>query len=163
MPYWPLAVWFFADAVAMAWVMGPATDSMMGAVPQAKAGVASAMNDVARQVAGALGVAVVGSLLASLYASGIGAELPKLSESARARAEDSIGSAHLVASELPADQGTAILAAAGKAYTDALGMGLVLAALIAVLGAIVVRRRLPPRHLSATPQPAAEALPALVP
>jgi len=76
MPYWPLAVWFFAGAVAMGWVMGPATDSVMGAVPQAKAGVASAMNDVARQVAGALGVAVVGSVTASLYASGIGADLP---------------------------------------------------------------------------------------
>jgi MFS transporter, DHA2 family, multidrug resistance protein len=93
MPYWPLAVWFFAGAISMGWVMGPATDSVMGAVPPAKAGVASAMNDVARQVAGALGVAVVGSLIASLYTSGIGEELPKLSESARARAEDSIGSA----------------------------------------------------------------------
>jgi len=161
MPYWPLAVWFFAGAVAMGWVMGPATDSVMGAVPQAKAGVASAMNDVARQVAGALGVAVVGSLIASLYASGIGEKLPRLSESARARAEDSIGSAHLVASVLPADQGTAVLAAAGNAYTDALGMGLSLAAVTAVLGAIVVRRRLPARHLPAATQAPAETLPAL--
>ena len=49
--------------------MAPATDSVMGAVPEAKAGVASAMNDVARQVSGALGVAVVGSLVASLYSA----------------------------------------------------------------------------------------------
>ena len=48
MPYWPLALWFFAGALSMGWVMGTATDSVMGAVPPAKAGVASAMNDVAR-------------------------------------------------------------------------------------------------------------------
>ena len=59
-------------ALSMGWVMGPATDSVMGAVPEEKSGVASAMNDVTRQVAGALGTAVIGSLIASLYASRIG-------------------------------------------------------------------------------------------
>ena len=67
MPYWPLGLWFFAVALSMGWVMGPATDSVMGAVPEEKSGVASAMNDVTRQVAGALGTAVIGSLIASLY------------------------------------------------------------------------------------------------
>ena len=68
MPYWPLGLWFFGLALSMGWIMGPATDSVMGAVPEEKAGVASAMSDVTRQVAGALGIAVIGSLIASLYA-----------------------------------------------------------------------------------------------
>ena len=69
MSYWPLGLWFFGAAVSIGWIMGPATDSVMGAVPEEKAGVASAMNDVARQVAGALGVAVIGSLVGSLYST----------------------------------------------------------------------------------------------
>ena len=67
MPYWPLGVWFFGLATCMGMVTGPATDSVMGAVPEEKSGVASAMNDVTRQVAGALGTAVIGSLITSLY------------------------------------------------------------------------------------------------
>jgi MFS family permease len=77
MAYWPLGLWFFGVAVAIGWVMGPATDAVMGAVPPAKAGVASAMNDVARQVSGALGTAIVGSLIASLYGTRIAANLPR--------------------------------------------------------------------------------------
>ncbi len=69
MPYWPLGLWFFGVALSMGCIMGPATDSVMGAVPEEKAGVASAMNDVTRQVGGALGVAVIGSLVGSLYSS----------------------------------------------------------------------------------------------
>ena len=47
--------------------MAPATEAVIGAVPAAKTGVASATNTVARMVSGALGVAVVGSLVSSLY------------------------------------------------------------------------------------------------
>ena len=85
---------------------GPATDSVMGAVPEEKSGVASAMNDVTRQVAGALGTAVIGSLITSLYASRIGDSAAALPEEARA-AEDSIGQANAVAAHLPAEQARA--------------------------------------------------------
>ena len=69
MSYWPLGLWFFGARPSIGWIMGPATESVMGAVPEEKAGVASAMNDVTRQVAGALGIAVIGSLVSSLYAT----------------------------------------------------------------------------------------------
>ena len=52
---WLVASWLFVLGLAMGSVMAPATDSVMGSVPAAKAGVASAMNDVTRQVGGALG------------------------------------------------------------------------------------------------------------
>src|SRR5262249_46980588 len=51
--------------VGMAHVMAPATESIMGSLPRAKAGVGSAVNDTTRQVGGAIGVALLGSLLAS--------------------------------------------------------------------------------------------------
>ena len=57
----------FGLALSMGAVMAPATESVMSAVPEAKAGVGSAMSDVTRQVGGALGVAVIGSIIASAY------------------------------------------------------------------------------------------------
>src|SRR5678816_1200606 len=91
MPYAPLGLWFFGLALALGWVAGPATDSVMGAVPEEKSGVASAMNDVTRQVAGALGTAVIGSLITSFYTSGGGVG-------------ESVGEAKAMAVQLPADQ-----------------------------------------------------------
>src|SRR5262249_41465677 len=66
-PTWLLALLFFVLPLAMGNVMAPGTVTVMSAVPEAKAGVGSAMNDVNRQVAGALGVAVIGSVASSLY------------------------------------------------------------------------------------------------
>ena len=59
----------FVMAVGMGLTMAPATESVMGSLPRAKAGVGSAVNDTTRQVGGALGVAVIGSLVSSVYAT----------------------------------------------------------------------------------------------
>src|SRR5699024_5041740 len=48
-------------------VQGPATESVMGSVPLEEAGAGSAVNDTTREVGGALGVAVLGSIVASMY------------------------------------------------------------------------------------------------
>jgi EmrB/QacA subfamily drug resistance transporter len=146
MPYWPIGLWFFAIAMSMGWIMGPATDSVMGAVPAAKSGVASAMNDVTRQVAGALGTAVIGSLITSLYASRIGDSVAALPEQARVAAEDSIGQANAVATQLPAEQGANLAADAAEAFTHALSIGFTVAGAAALIAAVVVRRWLPDRH-----------------
>jgi hypothetical protein len=47
--------------------MAPATESIMGSIPRQRAGVGSAVNDTTRQMGGALGVAIVGSVLSSAY------------------------------------------------------------------------------------------------
>ncbi len=146
MPYWPLGLWFFAVALSMGWVMGPATDSVMGAVPEEKSGVASAMNDVTRQVAGALGTAVIGSLITSLYASRIGDSVAALPEQARLAAEDSVGQANAIAGQLPAEQGASLAEAAVDAFTHALGIGFTVAGAAALIAAIVVKLWLPNRH-----------------
>ena len=61
--------------IGMGLAMAPATESIMGSLPRAKAGVGSAMNDTTRQVGGALGVAVVGSVMLSVYSDRAGAAL----------------------------------------------------------------------------------------
>ena len=98
-----LAFWFFGLTLAMGWVMAPATDAVVGAVPAAKTGVASATNTVARMVSGALGVAIIGSLIGSIYARDVEGSLVGLPAEAQAGAEDSVGAAAAVAAQLPAD------------------------------------------------------------
>jgi hypothetical protein len=56
-------------AAGLALVMPSATESIMGSLPLAKAGVGSAVNDTTRQVGGALGVAVLGSVMSSTHGS----------------------------------------------------------------------------------------------
>src|SRR5215217_2822284 len=76
----------FGLALSMGSAMAPATESVMSAVPEARAGVGSAMSDVTRQVGGALGVAVIGSIIGTRYASEM--------THAPAGAAESIGAAH---------------------------------------------------------------------
>jgi DHA2 family integral membrane protein (MFS transporter) len=152
MSVWYLLFWFWAVALCMGWVMAPATASVMGAVPKEKSGVASAMNDVTRQVAGALGTAVIGSLITTFYSSRIDEHAATLSDSARTSAEESIGQANALAATLPADQGAHLTDAAATAFTDALGIAFLVASACAVLGAVAVKRWLPPRPVAEEPE-----------
>jgi MFS family permease len=146
MPYWPLGLWFFFAAIHMGWVMGPATESVMGSVPEEKSGVASAMNDVTRQVGGSLGTAVIGSLISSLYATRVADSVSSLPDATRAAAEDSIGKANAIAEHLSPAEGARVADAAAKAFTDALGIGFTVAAGCAVVAAIAAKFWLPARH-----------------
>jgi EmrB/QacA subfamily drug resistance transporter len=143
-----LVAWFFGLALAMGWIMAPATEAVVGAVPAAKSGVASATNTVARMVSGALGVAVLGSLVSSLYANDVEGSLPALPPDAQAAAEDSIGAANAVAAQLPPDAASGVLATTGDAFSHAMGVGLLVAAALAGLAAVVVARFLPARELA---------------
>ena len=125
----------FGLAVSMGSVMAPATASVMSAVPEAKAGVGSAMSDVTRQVGGALGVAVIGSIIGSAYSRNM--------EAAPQAASESIGAAHAIAQRVGGEAGTELAGTAGGAFTDALGIGLTAAAVVAFAGALLVLRRLP--------------------
>jgi EmrB/QacA subfamily drug resistance transporter len=146
MAYWPLGLWFFAVALNIGWVMGPATDSVMGAVPEEKSGVASAMNDVTRQVAGALGTAIIGSLITTMYGSRVSDSVASLPEPSRLAAEDSIGKANAIADSLPIAEGARIADAAAVAFTDALGIGFSIAAVTCFIAAACVNRWLPAQH-----------------
>jgi EmrB/QacA subfamily drug resistance transporter len=144
-----LVAWFFGLTLAMGWVIAPATDAVVGAVPAAKAGVASATNSVARMVAGALGVAIIGSLVNSLYSNDVDGSLVGLPAQAQARAEDSVGAASTIAAHLPPHAASGLLAATGDSFTDAMGIGLVVGAALAAIAAVVVLRFLPAREVVA--------------
>jgi EmrB/QacA subfamily drug resistance transporter len=151
-----LAAWFFGLTLAMGWVMAPATDAVVGAVPAAKSGVASATNTVARMVSGALGVAVVGSLVSSLYANDVEGSLGGLPAQAQAGAEDSVGASSAIAAQLPPEAASGLLATTGEAFTQAMGTGLLVAAALAAVTAVLVARFLPAREPAAGETGAAE-------
>jgi EmrB/QacA subfamily drug resistance transporter len=142
--------------LGMANIMAPATDSIMGSLPRAKAGVGSAMNDTTRQVGGAVGVAVLGSLLASHYTktmdSRLGGVVPaQLLESVR----DSVGQASGVVREVPAAQPFAaeITRAAQESFVGGMHLAFTVAAGITLLAAIGVARFLPARPGEPEPEP----------
>jgi EmrB/QacA subfamily drug resistance transporter len=141
-----LALWFFGTALAMGWIMAPATSAVVGAVPAAKSGVASATNTVARMVSGALGVAVIGSLVSSLYSNNVEGSLSRLPVEAQAAATDSVGAANAIATKLPNSSASSLLADAGSAFTEAMGLGLIVAAALAAVTAVVVLRFLRTRE-----------------
>ena len=144
-PYIFFGGFVLLTAYAMGTIMAPSTDAVMGAVPEAKAGVA--MNDVSRQTGGALGVAIVGSTFASVYRTRVEEGLAGLPPAAAEAAGESLGEAVRVVASLPADAGARLLASAGQAFTDALGVGTVAAACVVFAGALVVLRLMPARHL----------------
>jgi EmrB/QacA subfamily drug resistance transporter len=126
----------------------PATESIMGAVPRAKAGVGSAINDATRILGGTLGVAVIGSIYASLYAdrliSGLTVDLPAAASGA---AERSIGGAFGAADQLAAagqgDLAGALRDAAAGAFFHGFEIACLVAAGVAIAGAVVAAVLIP--------------------
>jgi hypothetical protein len=111
-PYWQIFIGQSIFALGMGTAMSPATNSIMGSVPVTKAGIGSAMNDTTRQLGGALGVAVLGSVMNQTYLQGVetlrtSMTIPDGFEAQANQALEAIGSsiqaAHIVAGRLSAN------------------------------------------------------------
>jgi EmrB/QacA subfamily drug resistance transporter len=142
----------------MGLAMSPATDAIMGALPRAKAGVGSAMNDVVRELGGTLGVAVLGSILTSTYRSGMDSAISGLPAGAASAAGDSVGAAHEVAAHVGGGGGAKLVSAANGAFVDAMTTTATLAAGAAVIGALIALAFLPSRAASDAPALTVEVL-----
>jgi len=142
-PYPWVGLTLVALAFAMGNVMAPATDSVMGAVPEARAGVGSAMNDVTRQVGGALGVAVIGSVLNAVYTAQMTDVVAALPPVAAAAASDSVGAASRIAARIGGPTGATLAQAANGAFVAGLGIAVLVGAGVALLGATLAWRFLP--------------------
>jgi EmrB/QacA subfamily drug resistance transporter len=112
----------FLLGAGMGLLMPPATMAIMNAVPPERAGVGSAMNDTTRQTGGALGVAIVGSIVAGAYRLHFRAPA-SLPEAVRGQARESIGRALVTASKLPGADGVALRQAARDAFIHAVRYG----------------------------------------
>jgi MFS family permease len=139
-PIWVLAALFFIQGAGMGTVMPPATEAVMSVVPRERAGSGSALTNVARQVAGALGVAVLGSILAQAYRGQLSPHLTGLPAAARGDAAGSIAGTQAVAAKLGAGSpaGRDLATFADHAFVHAMHITTIISAVITLLGALVV-------------------------
>jgi EmrB/QacA subfamily drug resistance transporter len=142
----------------------PATESIMGAISRSRAGVGSAVNDATRLIGGTLGVAVIGSVYASVYGSRLTATTPAgVPGQVAALAHQSVGAAYAAAGGVASlghpVLGQALRLAATNAFLRGLTVGALVAAGVAAAGAILAALFLPAQPASRT-QPAAPGTPA---
>jgi EmrB/QacA subfamily drug resistance transporter len=161
--YGIIALQMVVLGVGMGFTQAPATEAIMGAVPKQKAGIASAVNGATRLFGGTLGVAVIGSVAASLYTSRLTALLPKgLPGPALTTAKGSVGGAAAVARQLSQAGLTrparALNDAATAAFLHSLTGACLVAAGVTALGVLFVAIWLPARPRPPAGQ--AEAQPA---
>ena len=147
--YWLVVGQMFLMGGGLGLVNAPATEAIMGALPPAKAGVGSAVNDTARELGGTLGVAIIGSLFASVYSTRLGELLTgsPVPASAQAIARDSVGAGIEVArragEQAGAQAGSAVRAAVDSAFIDGFRAGSWVSAGVVLVGAIIALRWLP--------------------
>ena len=135
-------------------VITPTTDVVMARIPRERAGAGSAFNSGVRSLGGALGIAVLGSVLATAYRAGIGGSLTGLPPSARSDAGESIGATQLAVARLHdtfADHGASLLEAAGTAFTSAMHVTAWLSVASVVAAFAVVMVCLPRRPQAGLP------------
>ncbi|HEX5613825.1 MAG TPA: DHA2 family efflux MFS transporter permease subunit [Acidimicrobiia bacterium] len=125
--------------------MPAATELIMSTLPPARAGIGSAVNDTVRELGGALGVAVIGSVAASTYASNLNGDLdriPGLTDNLRAALTDNVGAA-IGASEQLGTNGAEVAQLARDAFVSSMSGALWVAVGLAVWAAVIAIVHLP--------------------
>jgi EmrB/QacA subfamily drug resistance transporter len=149
-PYLEIAGQMVVLGSGMGLTGAPATESIMGVVSTARAGIGSAINDTTRELGATLGVAVIGSVYASLYAGSLdGPALAGVPAEAQEAAGESIGGAVGAVSELAAagagEAAGRLQAATSAGFFDGLQAGCLVAAGVCLAGALFCAIALPSR------------------
>jgi EmrB/QacA subfamily drug resistance transporter len=146
-PYLQIAMQMVLLGGGLGLTTAPATESIMGSLSADKAGVGSAVNDTTRELGGTLGVAIVGSVFASVYTGRLSANaaVAGLPEQVRATMERSMAAAQAVIGQLPQPVVADVRAAVNAAFLDGMQIGSLVCAGIALAAAIVVAWMLPAR------------------
>jgi EmrB/QacA subfamily drug resistance transporter len=159
-PAWVLLLTFLIQGCGMGLVMPAATEGVMSVVPRERGGAGSAITNTSRQVAVALGVAVLGSVLAQAYRARLQPYLTVLPPGARHGATVSIAQTQVVAAHLGL-AGARLMTAASSSFVAAMHVTALISVLIAVGGAVTVWFWMPGR--ASAGQAAGEFLPVAAP
>ena len=150
--YWHFAIFLVLIATGMAMQMAPASGMIVSSLPLAKAGVGSAVNDVTREIGGALGIAIMGSVLSSGYRSAMTdatASFP-IPGTVRPLVEDSIGKAFGVAERAATQIGPqavdSLRRAARASFVSGSHFSFLVAVGVAALAGLVVSTFIPNAH-----------------
>jgi EmrB/QacA subfamily drug resistance transporter len=143
-PLWRIYMAWIPMIVGLASTMSPLTSLIMSSVPRGRAGIGSAMNDTTRELGGALGVAVLGSVVTTVFTSSLDPELGRLSDGAQQEARSGLAGALGVARGF-GDTGAGLADTARSAFVDGLTVAAFTAAVVVAVTAVAARRLLP-RH-----------------
>ena len=160
--YWVIAGQMLFLGAGTGLNTAPATESIMGAVSTAKAGVGSALNDMTRELGSTLGVAVIGSVFASIYVSELtGRASRALPSAAIAHAKQSMGAALVTAQALTqhgaASAGASLQRLAASGFMGGLHSACYVLAGVCVAGALLCAAVLPSQPPAQEPQEITES------
>ncbi len=143
--YWLILGGLLLLGVGAALATTPATTAIVSSLPRSKQGVASAVNDAAREVGGALGIAVLGSALTDRYQAGVSGAVAHAPGALADHAHDALPAALALAQQLGGERGAALAAQAQSAFVDGLGLAMLIAAATVAAAAVFVFWRAPSR------------------
>jgi EmrB/QacA subfamily drug resistance transporter len=148
-PIWYLELLLFLQGAGMSHVFAPCTAAVMTTVSRERAGAGSAVNNTVRHVGGALGVAVIGSLISSVYRANVTPALHVLPVQARVRAGESLGATRAAVAEATASghDVSGLIAAAREAFMHAMHWASFTSACAAAVSAFVILVFMPARPL----------------
>ena len=134
-----------AIGFGMSW--GPATDSVMGSVPESRAGIGSAMDTTMQVLGTVLGIAVLGAIMNAIYLDKIDnlEVVASLPEWAHESIRSSIQGAHIVAGQFPDDISQQIVNGSSRAFTSGMTEATFIGAIVILVASLVVLRILPTR------------------
>ncbi len=141
-PSWMVLIGLAVMGLGIGLSTAPATGAIISSLPLNKAGVGSAVNDTTRELGGALGIAVLGSLLASKYRGAVGTAAAKFAPGDQSTILHGIGPALGVAHR-HGTAGAALVEAARNAFSSGILVAMWGGAVLTLLGAVVVGLKMP--------------------
>jgi len=133
--YWHFFAGMMIVSVGIGLAMTPATTAIVASLPPSKQGVASAVNDTAREVGGALGIAILGSAFNTAYRSGITDHLGGLSAQDATNAREAPALSFDVANHL-GDNGHGLIVATQNAFESGLRSAVLISAALFAAAAL---------------------------
>ena len=147
--YWILGIAYFALGFFLGYIAAPSTDAIMGAAPEDEAGVVSSTNTVARTTAGAIGVALLGAILSSVYsdrfAQGVEA-IQGVPEAVAGPATESIGGAIVVSAALPDAVRVPLIELSHSSFMAGWKVLAIISAILSLCGMLVALSFVPSRQ-----------------
>ena len=139
--YAQIAVTFLLLGLGMGLTMAPSTTAIMEAIPQNKAGVGSATNDASREIGGALGIAIGGSVLNQIYQSAL--VVPESFSGSKEVLMSSFPATMRIGAETGGADGAMLIASAREAFVEGMIGSCYITAAVAILAAIIVWTMMP--------------------
>jgi EmrB/QacA subfamily drug resistance transporter len=157
--YWHFLVGVIPFGAGAALAGAPATTAIVASLPREKQGIASAINDVSRELGGALGIAILGSVLNSAYRSSVADQTSALPPALAEKAHGSLAAAQAIGNRLGSES---LVRQANDAFVHGFSLALLAGAAVLVVGAVFVAIRAPGR-IESEENASQQAVPSLSP